>query len=377
MSDPQQPRRTTLFWPNRSLLELLDIKLPIIQAPLAGANGSAMAIGASRAGALGSLPCAMLDATAADNEVTSIAQAAGNIFNLNFFCHTAPQADAVRDTRWRETLARYYTELDLDPDAVATAAQRNPFNEAMCALVERHQPRVVSFHFGLPQAQLLARVKAAGCLVTGSATTVVEASWLQDNGCDFVIAQGYQAGGHRGNFLTDDMASQPGLLALLPQVVDAVSVPVVAAGGIADGRAIAAAFALGAAGVQIGSAYLFTSDSLISPAHREALDSAADDATALTNLFSGRPARGLYNRLMRDIGPMSSVAPEFPNAGTALAPLKKASEANGQADFSSLWSGQAAALSRTASGISSEELTQRLARDAQNVFGAMTVPQGD
>ena len=227
-------------------------------------------------------------------------------FNVNFFCHTPPTPDPARDARWKERLAPYYHELGVDASASAPAVSRAPFDEAMCEIVEELTPRVVSFHFGLPRQALLRRVKTSGCLVFSTATTVEEARWLDQRGCDAIIAQGYEAGGHRGMFLTDDVATQPGTLALVPQVVDAVTVPVIAAGGIGDGRGIAAAFALGAAGVQVGTAYLFTPESLITDLHRAALRSARDDQTALTNVFSGRPARGLMNRVMQEVGPPSA-----------------------------------------------------------------------
>jgi len=273
--------------------------------------------------------------------------------------------DPARDKAWKQTLSPYYSELGLDENVSAPAASREPFNEAMCEIVEDTKPDVVSFHFGLPKQNLLDRVKAVGSKVISSATTVKEAIWLEENGCDAIIAQGYEAGGHRGMFLTDMTSSQPGTFALVPQVVDAVKIPVIAAGGIADGRGIAAAFALGAAGVQVGTAYLFTPEALISALHRKALKSFSDDQTALTNLFSGRPARGILNRLMRDIGPMSDAAPAFPTAGGALAPLKATAEANESSDFSSLWSGQAAGLARE---MTTAELTEKLAEDALAIF---------
>ena len=247
-------------------------------------------------------------------------------------------------------------------------AIRAPFDDAMCATIEALEPAVVSFHFGLPTHALLERVKAVGCCVLSTATTVEEARWLEQRGCDAIIAQGLEAGGHRGMFLSEAITSQVGTLALVPQVVDAVEVPVIAAGGIADGRGIAAAFALGAAGVQIGTAYLFTPQSLISPLHRAALNAAREDQTALTNVFSGRPARGLVNRIVRELGPISDAAPPFPTAGNALAPLKAKAEAAGNADFSSLWSGQAASLGRE---MEADELTRKLAADALRRLGAL------
>ncbi len=351
----------TTTWPNHQLLELLGIELPIIQAPMAGASGSEMAIAVSDAGGLGSLPCAMLDASKAREEIGVIKQRTTKPLNVNFFCHTPPQPDPDRDKAWKQRLAEYYTELGIDPSVSVPSVGRAPFDERMCEVVEEFKPEVVSFHFGLPDHSLLQRVKASGCIVFSSATTVAEACWLEDHGCDAIIAQGYEAGGHRGMFLTDTLATQPGTFALVPQVVDAVKVPVVAAGGIADGRGLAAAFALGAAGVQLGTAYLFTPESLVTELHRAELVSARDDQTALTNLFSGRPARGIMNRIMREVGPMSDQAPAFPTAGGALAPLKAKAEMTGVTDFSSLWSGQTASLGRE---IGAGELTQQLASAA-------------
>ena len=271
------------MWPNRELLDLIGIDLPIIQAPLAGANGSAMAIAACEAGALGSLPCGMLDGNKVRAEIGVIRQQTTKPINVNFFCHTPPEPAPEREAAWRARLGPYYSELGLDPSASAPAPIRAPFDEAMCEIVEDLKPEVVSFHFGLPAPALLARVKDAGCVVLSSATTAEEARWLEDKGCDAIIAQGYEAGGHRGMFLTEAIATQAGTFALVPQVVDAVAVPVIATGGIADGRGVAAAFALGAAGAQIGTAYLFTPEALISDPHRAALGAARDDGTALTN----------------------------------------------------------------------------------------------
>ena len=349
------------MWPDRRLLDLLRIEQPIIQAPMAGANGSAMAIAVGEAGGLGSLPCAMLDAAKMRAEIGVIRQRTAKPLNVNFFCHEPPKPDPQRDAAWKARLKGYYVEEGLDADAAAPAVNRAPFDEAMCEVVEDLKPEVVSFHFGLPKPSLLDRVKKAGCRVISSATTAEEARWLQDRGCDAIIAQGHEAGGHRGMFLTSDIATQAGLFALLPQVVDAVRVPVIAAGGVADGRGVAAAFALGAAGVQVGTAYLFTPEATITRLHRAALSGARDDGTALTNLFSGRPARGLINRVMREVGPMSQLAPAFPAAGVALAPLKAKAEAADRSDFSSLWSGQAAALARE---MGAGELTRMLAQDA-------------
>ncbi|MDF2368546.1 nitronate monooxygenase family protein [Sneathiella sp.] len=350
------------MWPDERLLDLLQIEVPIIQAPMAGANGSALAISVSEAGGLGSLPCAMLSEDQIRAEAGVIRQQTTNPFGMNFFCHTAVAPTPEQQAEWSAQLAPFYTEYGLDPSDVAPAPIRRAFDEGMCALVEDIKPKVVSFHFGLPDASLLARVKAAGARVLSSATTVAEARWLEANGCDAIIAQGSEAGGHRGMFLTKDVTAQAGTMALLPQVVDAVKVPVIAAGGIADGRGIAAAFALGASGVQIGTAYLFTPQSLISDIHRAALHQAKDDQTVITNVFSGKPARGLINRVIREVGPISDKTPPFPTAGAALAPLKAKAEKAGSGDFTSLWSGQAAALARD---MDAGDLTRSLASAAR------------
>ncbi|MDA1100352.1 MAG: nitronate monooxygenase [Proteobacteria bacterium] len=356
------------MWPHRDFLDLVGVELPIVQAPMAGAGGAAMAVATCEAGGLGSLPCALLGADKVRAEIGVIRQQTKRPINVNFFCHTPAPPDAAREAGWRSYLAEYYAELDLDPSVAAPGVSRAPFDEEMCEIVEDLKPEVVSFHFGLPAPALLDRVRAAGCRVMSSATTVAEARWLEDRGCNVIIAQGAEAGGHRGMFLTDNVASQAGTMALVPQVVDAVKVPVIAAGGIGDGRGIAAAFALGAAGAQVGTAYLFTPEALVSDLHRAALKTARDDQTALTNLFSGKPARGLLNRIMREKGPMSGMTPGFPTAGGALAPLKAKAEARGATDFSSLWSGQSAGLCRE---MGAGALTRQLAADAARCFEAM------
>ena len=254
----------------------------------------------------------MLSAEKAREQVNIIRQRVSAPVNMNFFCHKAVDADPAREAGWKQRLGSYYRELGLDPAAPFNAANRAPFDAAMCALVEELKPEVVSFHFGLPDQALMKRIKAAGCLVIGSATIVREAIWLEENGADAIIAQGAEAGGHRGMFLTENIAEQPGTFALVPQVVDAVKVPVIAAGGIADGRGIAAAFALGAAGVQIGTAYLRCPESKVIAPARVALAQARDDSTVITNVMTGRPARGVANRVMREVGPISPMRRPFP-----------------------------------------------------------------
>ncbi len=346
------------MWPDRRVQDLFGIDLPIIQAPMAGPVLSEMVIAVSEAGGLGSLPCAMLSGEQLRTELGIIRQRTSRPINVNFFCHAPPEPDTAREAGWRRRLESYYIELGFDPRAPVPASNRMPFDAASCDLVEEFRPEVVSFHFGLPEKGLLARVKATGAKVISSATTVDEARWLQDAGCDAIIAQGFEAGGHRGIFLGEDISTQVGTMALVPQVVDAVRVPVIAAGGIGDARGIVAAFALGAAAAQIGTAYLFCPEAKVPAVHRRALKAAKDNATALTNVFTGRPARGIVNRIVREVGPMSDEAPAFPLAGGALAPLRAATEPAGSGDFMSLWSGQAAPLGRD---LPAGELTRRLA----------------
>jgi nitronate monooxygenase len=357
------------MWPNRRLLELFKIEHPIVLAPMAGAMDFELAAEVAEGGGLGSLPAAMLTADRLREHVKQYRARTRKPIDLNFFCHVPPVPNNAREDAWRERLKPYYRELAVDPAAPIPSSNRAPFDAAFCEVVEDIKPEVVSFHFGLPEGILLRRVKAAGCLVISSATTAKEACWLEQRGVDAVIAQGFEAGGHRGMFLSDDLAAQSGTFALVPQVVDAVKVPVIASGAISDARGIAAAFALGASGVQIGSAYLHCPESKISPPHRAPLRSAGDDGTTITNVISGRPARGIVNRLIREVGPISALAPEFPLATGALVPLRAKAEAEGSGDFSPMWAGQAAALGRA---MPARELTRLLAGQAQSLLQALT-----
>jgi nitronate monooxygenase len=356
------------MWPDQRIVELFGIELPIIQAPMAGSTGSEMVVAVAEAGGLGSLPCALLSAEQIRAEVETIRRQTKRPINLNFFCHPPPRVDAAREAAWRQRLQRYYVELGLDPNESVAGASRAPFDEQACELVVELRPEVVSFHFGLPEEKLQRRVRDAGMKIIASATSVDEARWLEDRGCDAIIAQGYEAGGHRGNFLSDDISTQAGTMALVPQVVDAVKVPVIAAGGIADARGIVAAFALEAAAVQLGTAYLFCPEAEISAAYRAALRKAKDNQTALTNVFTGRPARGIVNRVIREVGPMAEGAPEFPLAAGAMAPLRAKCATTGSNDFTAYWAGQAAQLGRE---LPARELTQQLAMETLERLGAL------
>jgi nitronate monooxygenase len=322
------------------LTELLGIKLPIIQAPMAGSQGSELAIAVSNAGGLGSLPCALLTLDAMRAELAAIRAGTDSPFNVNFFCHTPPAVDAEREAAWRALLSPYFREYGIDVGEGADGPLRAPFSAAAADVLEQFKPKVVSFHFGLPSAELIARAKSWGSKLLSSATTVEEAVWLERRGVDAIIAQGAEAGGHRGMFLSEDLTTQVGTFALLPQIVKAVGVPVIAAGGIADATGVAAALSLGAAGAQLGTAYLLCPEAKTSAVHRAALKGRHASHTALTNLFSGRPARGIINRLMVELGPINGAAPAFPLAANALAPLRKKAESAGAGDFSPMWAGQ-------------------------------------
>ena len=322
--------------------DLLGIEWPVIQAPMAGVQGSALALAVSNAGGLGSLPGAMLTPEALLKELLALRNGTERPYNVNFFCHRMPPPDAAREAAWRALLSPHLAAYGIDAAAIASGPGRMPFDDTLADVLEAFKPPVVSFHFGLPEPALLARVKGWGAKVLSSATSVDEGLWLQAHGADAVIAQGLEAGGHRGHFLSGDLevGTHSGLFALLPQMVQALRVPVIAAGGVTDARAAAAARALGAAGVQAGTAYLLCPEATTSAVHRAALQSGAAVSTALTNVFTGRPARSIVNTAMRELGPMNPQAPAFPGATAAMAPLRAAAEALGRSDWSPLWAGQ-------------------------------------
>jgi nitronate monooxygenase len=341
-----------------ALRRLLGIELPLIQAPMAGVQVSALAIAVSNAGGLGSLPCAMLSLEVMRKELAAIKAGTSKPYNVNFFCHSPPVPSTQREAAWRSALSPYYKEYGIDAGSIPAGPGRAPFSAEAADVLEEFKPPVVSFHFGLPSADLLARVRSWGAKILCSATTVDEARWLEARGVDAVIAQGSEAGGHRGIFLSDDLSTQVGTFALVPQVARAVKVPVIAAGGIADADGVAAAIALGAAGVQVGTAYLLCPEATTSALHRAALKSDAARETALTNLFTGRPARGIVNRIITELGAINPAAPAFPLATSAIAPLRAKAEAQGKGDFSPLWSGQNASGCKE---VPAADLTRELA----------------
>ncbi|MEM7193616.1 MAG: nitronate monooxygenase [Pseudomonadota bacterium] len=351
--------------PDTRIAEMFGIEHPIVLAPMAGSAGPELAIEVCNSGGLGSLPCAGLSVEAIRKHASDVHKNSGKPFSLNFFCHSFKEHDVKVEKQWLDEFEPYCEELDITPSLGAESSNKVPFGEEHCQLIEDIRPAVASFHFGLPESKLVERVKAAGCRVISSANTVEEAIWLEQHGCDAVIAQGTEAGGHRGMFLSKTVAEQAGTMALVPQVVDAVSVPVIAAGGIGDGRGIAAAFALGASAVQIGTAYLFADESWANDFHRQKLAAAPDNGTVLTNVFSGRPARGFATRLTRELGPIHAQPMTFPMGYGVLSQFKVKAEADGSTEFSSYLSGQSAGLGQSQSAV---RITQRLIAEAGERF---------
>ena len=357
------------MWPDTKLCELFDVKYPIILSPMAGSAGPALAIAVCEAGGVGSLPCASLTLDEIAEHFTTVRQSTTKPLSLNFFCHEFREYEASREQAWLDRFSPYGAELGLEPTLDGDASNLEPFGEEHCRLVEELRPTIASFHFGLPTGDLVQRVKAAGCRVISSANTVAEARWLESRGCDAVIAQGTEAGGHRGMFLSQTVTEQAGTFALVPQIADAIDVPVIAAGGVGDGRGIAAAFALGASAVQMGTAYLFTDESLASALYRERLNNASDNGTVLTNVFSGRPARGFANRVTHDLGPITEQPMDFPMGYGVLAQFKQKAEASGSTEFSSCLSGQSASLGRAETAA---QLTERLVNEAEKIFSNLS-----
>jgi nitronate monooxygenase len=351
------------MWADRRLLDLFGIEVPIVAAPMANFARVDMAVAVAEAGGLGSLPCAVLTPDKIRAEVAEFRSRSNKPLNINFFCHDESAENGARDAAWLARISPYYVELGVERPTLPLPAGHPPFGEAECAVVEELRPEIVSFHFGLPNSDLIARVKRAGCKLMSSATTVREARWLAERGVDAIIAQGSEAGGHRGMFLETDVATQVGTFALVRAVCDLVEVPVIAAGGIADGKAIAAALALGAAAAQLGTAYLTCPESTVTALHRKSLAD-PDRETAITNVLTGRPARGVVNRFMREQGPIDAATPAFQRARAAIAPLRAKAEAEGSTDFSPLWSGQAA---RLPDAMPAAELTRKLADEAKMV----------
>ena len=351
------------MWPRTDFLELLGITHPIVQAPMSGSISPTQAAAVSNAGALGSIGTAGQPTAVVREQVKALRQATNQPFNLNFFVHARPGSNPQATARVRATLAPYFDEFGLGP--VPEPTEPFPtFGEEQLELVLELRPRVVSFHFGLPTTAAVQRIKAAGGIILSSATTVAEARSLEANGADVIIAQGLDAGGHRGSFSESPGAGMVGTMALVPQIVDAVRVPVIAAGGIADGRGIAAAFALGASGVQMGTAFLGCPEATISPLHRVQLRTATDDATELTHAFTGRPARAIRNRFIAEMADSEHL--DFPLQASLVGPLWRLPSDEARTAFTPFWAGQAAPLVRD---LPASRLVETLAAEAQAIFG--------
>ena len=318
------------------LQQLLGIDVPIIQAPMAGVQDWRLAAAVSEAGGLGSIPCGMLDVAQVVSAIENSCAASSKPYNLNFFCHAMPEPNEPELKRWLQELKPYYTEYGIDQPS-DLGALRLPFSQAVLDAIKPYRPPVISFHFGLPSQALLVQIKAWGAMVLSSATTIEEALWLEANGADIVIAQGIEAGGHRGNFLSSDLSTQLPTEALVNALNEQIALPIIAAGGIASRGDTEAMLQAGASAVQVGTSYLLCTEATTSEVHRKALQ--GEGETTITNVFSGRPARGITNRLIKEQGEMSPYAPVFPYATAGSAPLRKAAEAKGLADFTPLWSG--------------------------------------
>jgi nitronate monooxygenase len=324
---------------------------------MAGAQDSRLAVAVAHAGGLGSIPAAMLEPDGLRQELAAVRLQTAAAIAVNFFCHVVPDADLELERAWRDTLAPYFDELGLDRDAITQGPTRRPFGVDALQVLGEYRPEVVSFHFGLPEDVLLAPLRSWGARIVATATTLAEAQWLVSRGVDAIVAQGIEAGGHRGMFLTDDLSSQIATIDLVHELVRHVDVPVIAAGGIMDAAGTRRALAAGAVAVQVGTAYLLCDEAATSPVHRAAIASPDARHTELTRLFSGRPARGIVNRLMRELNSKGLAVPPFPLAATALAPLRSAAERLGRPDFSPLWAGiGVAACRRTDAGTLTRQL---------------------
>jgi nitronate monooxygenase len=350
------------------LCELLGIQYPIVQAPMAGGPTTVdLVVAASDAGALGSFGAAYMSPQQIREACAATRARTDRPFSVNLFA-PVPQPPAYDATRTLARLRIYHEELGIAaPFAPVPSDQATQFNAQVDAILECRVP-IFSFTFAIPPASTLSRFKAIGAIVIGTATTVDEAVALQDSGVDAICAQGSEAGGHRGTFAVPFERAMIGTMALIPQVVDAVKVPVIASGGIMDGRGIAAALALGAEGVQLGTAFLATTQSGAPSAHKDALSAAKEDATSVTRAFSGRHARGIRNRVIDEFeSDPESIAP-YPLQNALTRAMRNAAAASGRAEYLSLWAGQALRLARR---IDAGELVRQLVRETDQCISAL------
>jgi nitronate monooxygenase len=346
------------------LTERLNIRWPILQAPMGWLSTPTLAAAVSNAGGLGGIGMWGCSAEDAERRIAGFRQQSGGSLNVNYPLWPEPEITADVADPMRNRLQAHYDAKGLGPvpEPEGAASEVSPEHLAM---VLRAKPQMVSFHFGLPKQEVVDAIKSAGIFVISSATTAAEARMLEQRGVDAVIAQGTEAGGHRGTFTGVDMSMQPGLFALLPQVVDAVRVPVIAAGGIADGRTVAAAFVLGASGVQLGTAFLRCEEANVLDAHRAALREATDACTIVTDTITGRPARYIRNRLTDDLIASGLKPAAFPAQLSLTAPLG----ATGDRELAALFAGQSAALARDTTAA---ELVRSLAEETTRRLRAMS-----
>ncbi len=353
------------MWPRSDLMDLLEIEHPILQAPMGGESTPAMAIAVCNAGGLGGLGCSFMSGEELIGNINTIRAGTNRSFNLNFFAHSEPQINAEINTQTQAKVAPFYQQLGLDTVPTQGYAPCDTFNESKLKILLDHPPKVVSFHFGIPSLDQVKALQGVGSVILCTATTVAEARWLVDAGVDAVIAQGYEAGGHRGTFDVFFEDYGVGSMALIPQIVDAVDIPVIAAGGIADGRGIAAALVLGASGVQMGSAFLSCPEANVSDDYRKKLKMARDDDTRLTRAFSGRPARARNNRYIEAMAEERMQLPDFPTMYGFSGPLQQADSEHAGNDFDFTLYGQATALNRQ---LPAAELVERLVEETQSIF---------
>lgn len=330
-----------------SLLERLGVSVPIIQAPMAGVSTPALAAAVSNAGGLGSISVGATNAAGAREMIDAVTALTGRAFNVNLFVHAPARRDAAHETAWLDALAPLFAEFGTCPPTVMQSPYRSfaEDDDMLAALVERAPP-VVSFHFGLPDAARIAALKQAGSLLLATVTSLEEARLAKAAGIDAVVAQGYEAGGHRGVFDPDAADDRLGTLALTRLLATKSGLPVIAAGGIMDGQGVRAALDLGAVAAQLGTAFIGCAESAADEAYRAALKSEAADHTTMTRAISGRPARGLRNRFTEWGRSAAPIAPDYPIAYDAGKALNAAARARGEAGFGAQWAGQGAPLAR-------------------------------
>jgi nitronate monooxygenase len=329
------------MWSQNVITEKLNIEWPILQAPMAEFTTPALAAAVSNAGGMGALGMWGYSAEEVIDRISGFRELSDGGLNVNYPLWDEPKDFTGVATPMRDCIQRLYHETGLGPIPVASAAASAVNPDHLEALVDM-KPEVVSFHFGLPHQKTIDALKAANIFIMCSATTVAESTYLEANGVDFIIAQGTEAGGHRGTFSGVDIGMQSGLFSLLPQIVDAVNVPVIAAGGISDGRAIAAAVMLGASGVLLGTAFLRCEEANVPAAHRAALSDAQEASTTITDLISGRNARFISNRLVEELTRSGAEPLPFPAQYNWTLPLGE----TGDRDFTELLCGQSVALTR-------------------------------